>query len=583
MVQINYGTSLPTINLASFPNEADDDAKLIAAMAAVPDNGAVKFLEGEVYQFNQAHTFNTTGRNITLEMTGAVLEFQNPNDGLILETDWSADAPCGAVSQDGLSVTLTTPADAANFRVKDIVRIVSEDNNAFSFSANARQSEDLYLESADAVTGVMTFSSTTRSHRSGFNYATSVRLCQRSGDTITLKGGDITHAPDAALPTAYASERLLILDGYTRPTVENVSCSTGMQASMEIRGCFEARINGGHAGPKLDFQHAPDSAPFVYGYDVVDSSTGTVITGRTSLRQRHAIDTHDQASFDTSPSTYGSSVNLRAVGCTTSGCTNASFATHHGAINTIYENCVALDGLEAGFGIRGEATLINCQSQNCAQDIQTFDQGNVNPARTIAKTRDHKAVGCGPSINTCLGRTIRHHNYQAIDALCDASLVTTQDDGCHTDFTGEWFIKPARRLAQHATAMFGNLVGGEITFDRLRIDINEEFFRLDGSVDHPRFMDCRGNGATIRNYSMRGNTVIVEGAAIRTFFHGASGNLPDTDQLRFDLIFRGNVGEFTTSERRNLTAVQIATSNTEAYLSSVTVIDDVSGAVIPHS
>jgi hypothetical protein len=541
-----------------------DTATVISAFNSAPNRSCVKFERGRHYILNQRILVDLTTRSIAVDFNGSIVEFTDGQDGFTFRSDW-AISTFSSVSANG--EVIEGIGNTSLFRPKDYVRILSDDV-APDARSNVRQCEDIYAESIGA-------NSITLQTKSGVfyetqsPYVTNPRIAQRSGNTVTIfaEDSDVRHSQSATF-AGWQSRRLVECSGLMFPHVYGLSSSMALAPTVEFQACIGSVLFGGYDGRKDDISVSGDKN--TYGYGVIDCSYQTKIFGRHAFRVRHAIDTHHQA-FGTNqpPERYGSSVGLRAIGCTATATSNTAFTTHHGCRDVKYIGCTAYEVPfpHYGYGLRGEVDLVDCASVRCGGDWLVFDEDNASPSRTKVNIYNHTSDSTYPARNVNRITPVNVYNWIAKNAHYRNTLLYTANyDDAHLKLHGKTIIKPGP-IAFTGNALIGNTVKGLIEFDHIEFDVKRTFY------NYAPLINCQGSSAATNFYSLKGGVMRIIGAGVNRFITGSPSHPINPNQLNFTAVFDDNTVTWEGGDQNNPDKIRAAFDNNLSYLGKILVLE----------
>ena len=358
-----------------------EDATALQALVTYlgTDNLYGELTPGKTYKISS--TVSSVDKSLSLDGKGATL-FQGATVGLLSFVGaWNDDT----VVASHTATTITVAAAAAIFTTlaadlihNPVIKIVSDDALATGDDASERRGEMVRVSAIDSGTGVITFLTDLVD-----TYTTSVRVAVLSKTVVDLK--NIQFDSDSVSHTA----SMVFLESLNESRIENLTCKVNSAAFVFMRSCY-AQVLKNVRGANL-----VDNQPTQLGYGIaIAACEHASIFGGSFYDTRHAITTdtgHTDAAGDIE--NYGATRYLHVIGARAFANSSDSFDTHPGDLDTIYEDCLSVGSLAAGYKSRSVGTkFINCTSVNevfgirasAGSDKLTLDGCHVQNCRSLA-------------------------------------------------------------------------------------------------------------------------------------------------------------------------------------------------------
>lgn len=411
---------------------------------------------GVEYEF--AETLTAINENVDLTCTGAILkqmvsgDDNQKKDIAMFSISGSYDLETNVIAVEGDHILLNSPIPVTS---GDVLKIVSDDPLQ---TARGFNGEFLVVHRVD---GPKLFVVSMPKYK----YSTNIRIARLSNSKVTLRDLDVDHsdrtfnnnAVDSSLPIQRIKVPILI-KSLKYPTIISPKFRWGYTSMIEMQDCFGGNVRdmiveGGKDNDELDKPStrknpSQGNGYFSYGITLMRSTACRIVGGNFS-RLRHAV-VCTGLSYDPEPnmdiSKYGEAFGNTISNCVAYDCFGASYDTHHGSTQNVYENCHSYGSRAAAFNIRGQDNVINnCTSHGDRNGVFSF----VEAARSRDSTTSRTLVNNLTVINCKESAYIANHG----EALVVNGGITVSD------------------RIDHSTPLFVQYESGDLKISNHRIDL----------------------------------------------------------------------------------------------------------------
>lgn len=338
-----------------------------AVKAAWAVSKHIELERGVTYEVDEA--LEASGEDVTIVGNGAKLNIVEAVHAFELSGGWDDIQNISSVGAGGISVTV---ANASNYNVGDVVKVVSEQTLP-AFTANCRRGEFTTIASKSGNTIVFNAPlrlsySTGSSPRIGKLSKAKIRV---SDVVCDMQRGYTDRAQ------FYPPEGMIAIEAALEPVVENIKTTWNYRDLVLFRSCYGFRCTN----IDVDFSaNMQEGFTDMVGYGIRVSNSESGIIDKSIFRHsRHGVVFIGSSSggFSGGLTGYGEAAHNICSNSIGMGCTNSPFDTHHGSFNNKFISCSTYSNKRMGYQARGIGTVFeNCSSYNDDEALSVFVQSS---------------------------------------------------------------------------------------------------------------------------------------------------------------------------------------------------------------
>ena|GEM_PF-5203596 len=531
---------------------ADDSSFLQAAIDELADGGILELGGADkIYRLNsrvtvQEKTIHLKGDGASLMQgfNGEMFVFNGAFSDPVNVEEVYEDSPTFADSGITRVTVLRATSAQHNFKVGDVVKIVSDDLLEGSRQATGRSGEYSVIQK---IEGELIFLSNRL--RDIDKYETNVRVAKHLDKTITIDGINLTSAL-GALQLNWA-HGLIVVNGGFRPVLKNIHISDANGPGISMVGCYAYLLDNITA---TNLTNNPALSQF--GYGVTDKGSEYGVATRMHFENvRHGF-TNNANNVPAGSNNfwrYGRPAYFTVSDSTAVGTTNAAFDTHEEAYAGQFINCIARGVVKgrsssgSGFTLRGKRLLYkDCRVYDSTVGWQILSAfaGDTNDilienCESYGITSATVSVNVGVNGSRIKGVKIRggkHHTFNKFIFAVD-SEVDVRNTDVEAPFESAGLDGPLR------------VNSADLYFDELRIDMSQSKF---SNIQVIKIQDRQKPG----NWSIKGRRLeVILPDGVNGFARG------DGEDATGRLIVRDLVLNRETPLALNLTGTSVISSS----------------------